>query len=116
MPHKDIETLKELLLIMKIANREVIERELSKVASTNERKLMWLLFDGKTHTGEIAKKIGKNKRTVQYFVNDLVSLGLVDPQRGFPKRQLDYVPAEWLKLNMKGEEKIDDRENIEQTE
>jgi len=109
--------LRELILISKIANRNIIEKELSKVASTTERKLMWVLFDGKTHTDTIAKKIKKTQRTVQYFVNDLVSLGLIDPQRGFPKRLLDYVPAEWLELDTKQEaKKEDERENTEQAE
>lgn len=109
-------SLKETLLILKLQNKEILERTIAEVASTKERKIMWTLLDGKIHTDKIAEKIGKNKRTVQYFVNDLVQYGLVNPMRGYPRRLLNYVPPEWLKLEVKKEERTDERENTEQTE
>lgn len=104
--------LKEILLVLKLQNKEYLERVLGEVATTKERKIMWTLFDGKTNINEIAKKIGKEKRTVQYFIKDSEGAGLVEGNRGFPRKLIDFTPSNWLKLKVIKNE----RENVNETE
>lgn len=79
--------------------------ELSKYATTNERKKAWILIDGNRLPDEIGKNAGVKLRTIQEFLKILVDATLIENYRGKPpKRLLDFVPASWLEL-MKTEEK-----------
>ena len=70
----DEEILKELKKISKIitiSNGSVIEKELSKFATTDKRKQIWALIDGKRNSDQIAKEIGITNQavviTLQHF-------------------------------------------------
>jgi hypothetical protein len=95
-------TIRELRKISKIlilANAVVVEKELSKLASTNERKKMWVLIDGKRMPGEIAKETGVTAMAVSIFLNAGVAADLVEYRKGEPPRRiLDYVPPSWIEL------------------
>jgi len=95
-------TLRELRKISKIlilANAGEVEKELSKIASTNDRKKMWLLIDGKRMPADIAKEAGVTAMTVSYFLSAAVAAELVEYKRGEPPRRiLDYVPPSWIEL------------------
>lgn len=95
-------TLRELKLILKVlilANAGAIERELSKIATTNERKKMWVLIDGKRMPKDIADQAGVTPMAVSNFVNAGVAAELIEYVKGKPSRRiLDYVPPEWISL------------------
>jgi hypothetical protein len=95
-------TLRELRKISKIlmlTNAGTIEKELAKIATTNDRKKMWLLIDGKRMPGDIAKEAGVTAMAVSYFLSAGVAAELVEYKRGEPpRRMLDYVPPSWIDL------------------
>jgi len=95
-------TLRELKLISKVlilTNAGAIERELSKIATTNDRKKMWVLIDGKRMPKEIADQAGVTQMAVSYFVNAGVVAELIEYVKGKPPRRiLNYVPPEWINL------------------
>lgn len=99
----DEEILKELKKISKIitiSNGSVIEKELSKFATTDKRKQIWTLIDGKRNSDQIAKEIGITNQAVVITLQHFESAELVEERKyGIPpKRVLDYVPAEWIEL------------------
>ena len=95
-------TLRELRKISKtliLANAGAVEKELSKIATTNERKKMWILIDGKRMAGDIAREAGVTAMAVSNFLNAGVVAELVEYKRGeAPRRILDYVPPSWIEL------------------
>lgn len=91
--------LKKISKILILANAKAIESELSKYATTDERKKIWVLIDGQTMSKDIAQSIGITKRGVDKFLKTLEIAELIENPRGeAPKRLLDYVPPSWLEL------------------
>jgi len=82
-----------------ISNSPLIEKELSKIASSKERKQMWVYLNGKRMLRDIADAVKVTPQAVGQFLNAGVALELIEYQRGNPPRRiLDYVPPEWLSL------------------
>jgi len=96
------EVLAELQKISKIlilSNAGTIEQELSRIATTDERKRIWVMIDGNRKQEEIAQLLNLGRRTINIFVGILVAADLVKAPRGEPpKRILAYVPPKWLDL------------------
>lgn len=94
--------LKKISKIITLGNGPAIEKELSKYATSEDRKKTWVLIDGKRQSDEITKTLGLTKRAVDIFLKLLEDATLVE--RGFnkpPTRMLDYVPADWIDLLQK---------------
>jgi hypothetical protein len=95
-------TLRELRKISRIlilANAASVERELSKIASTDERKKMWVLMDGKRMPQDLAKESGVTPMSVSRFLASGVVAELVEYNKGEPPRRIfDYVPPSWIEL------------------
>lgn len=95
-------TLKELKAILKVlilANADFIEKELSKIATTNDRKKLWVLIDGKRMPRDIAKEAGVTPMAVSNFLNAGVVAELIEYVKGEPPRRiLDYIPPAWINL------------------
>lgn len=101
----ELEELKNISKILILANAKTLEIELSKYATTDERKKAWILIDGNILPEEIGAKAGMKLRTIQEFLKILVDATLIENSRGKPpKRLLEFVPAPWLEL-LKPEEK-----------
>jgi DNA-binding transcriptional ArsR family regulator len=82
--------------LLEITFRNDLQKELERVLTTKERKMVWVLSDGLTDTNAIARKAGISQRAVQATAKDLQDAGLVVVERrGFPKRKFDCVPSEW---------------------
>lgn len=91
--------LRKMSKILILTNAAAVEKELSKIASTNDRKKMWVLMDGKRMPTDIAKEAGVTPMAVSYFLNAGVATELVEYKRGEPPRRiLDYVPPAWIEL------------------
>lgn len=96
--------LKAIRQILEIQSREPLRREIERVATTPERKEMWRLCDGSLSNEEIAKQINVTLRSVQYFVQDGIAIGvLTQVKRGTPQRKMDYIPPEWARYEKKGD-------------
>jgi hypothetical protein len=95
-------SLRELQKISKIlllVNATKIEQELSKIATTPERKAMWVLMNGKLMPKDIAAQAGSTTASVSRFLNAAIAAGLLEYNKGEPPRRiLDYVPPEWVEL------------------
>lgn len=91
--------LKKISKILLLANATLVEKELSKIAASIDRKKMWVLMDGNRMPGAIAKEAGVTPMAVSYFLNAGVAGELVEYKRGEPPRRiLDYVPPAWTEL------------------
>ncbi len=96
------DTLRELRRISKVlilSNAGAIEKELSKIASSNDRKRLWIYMDGKRMPKDLASLVGVTAMAVSVFLNAGIAASLIEYERGKPPcRLLDYVPPEWLWL------------------
>jgi hypothetical protein len=91
--------LRKMSKVLLLANAKVIEGELVKVATTDDRKKMWVLIDGNRMPKEIADLVKVTQMAVSYFLSAAVTAGLVQYDRGKPpRRTLDYVPPAWIDL------------------
>jgi len=97
--------LRKISKVLTLSNSVVIEKELSKIASSRERKQIWLFLDGKRMLKDIADAVKVTPQAVGQFLIAGAASELIEYQRGKPPRRiLDYVPPEWLSLiEMPGE-------------
>jgi len=92
-----LKELKKISKILLLANAAIIEAELSKIATTNDRKKMWALMDGIRMPADIAREAKVTAMAVSYFVNAGKAAELIEYKKGEPpKRILDYVPPSWI--------------------
>jgi hypothetical protein len=111
----ELDELRKVSKILTLVNAKALEIELSKYATTDERKKAWILIDGNSLPEEIGEKAGIKLRAIQEFLKILVDATLIENFRGKPpKRLLDYVPASWLEL-IKSEEKKPKEEKNEKS-
>jgi len=83
--------------LLEMTVKDKLEKELEKILTTKERKMVWALSDGFTDTKTIAKKAGISRRAVQVTLKDLQTADLVVVERrGYPKRKFDHVPSAWI--------------------
>jgi hypothetical protein len=93
---REIRNMSRVLLL---ANAKVIETELAKIATTNERKRIWVLMDGTRKPKDLAALVKVTPMAVSYFLSAGVAAKLVDYHPGeAPRRAVDYVPPTWIDL------------------
>jgi hypothetical protein len=91
--------LESIRRVLEIQARPAILEEISKLASTPERRKIWILSDGSLKTEDLAARSGAKLRTVQAFVQECARAGLViSSKRGYPARAMDLVPEGWEEL------------------
>lgn len=96
---EELAELKKISKILTMVNAKTIEDELAKYATTDERKRIWILIDGKRMSKDISTGSGITRRAVDLFLKSLEIADLVESPWGKPpKRILDFVPATWLDL------------------
>jgi len=94
--------------LLEITVKDKLEKELEKILTTKERKMIWALSDGFTDTRTIAQKAGISQRSVQLVVKDLQTCDLIIVRkRGYPKRKFDHVPSKWGSEIAEGERETD---------
>lgn len=98
----DDEVLRELKKITKVlilSNTRVIEAELEKIVSTDDRKKMWILIDGNHMPQDIAKQVGVTAQAVSKFLLIAKAAEFIEYSRNTPPRKiLDFLPPAWLEL------------------
>jgi hypothetical protein len=91
--------IRNMSRVLVLANAKVIETELAKIATTNERKKMWVLMDGTRKPKDLAAVVKVTPMAVSYFLSAGVAAKLVDYRAGdAPRRAIDYVPPAWIEL------------------
>jgi len=91
--------------LLEMTVKDKLEKELEKILTTKERKMVWALSDGFIDTKTIAKKAGISRRAVQLTIKDLQTADLVVVERrGYPKRKFDHVPSAWISKDDTGGE------------
>jgi hypothetical protein len=91
---------------------DFVKNRLKKIASTPERKKIWILLDGTISTNEIAKIAGISPRAVQYFIKELRESNLaMDKERGYSQRRINVIPSEWEEIERAIEEKKEENNN-----
>lgn len=105
--------LKKISKLLTLVHGDAIERELTKIANTEKRKVMWVLIDGVRMTRDIAKVIGVTEEAVNKFLRELNLAELAENPRGSsPRRLINYVPPSWVELV----DKYIKREKVNQNE
>jgi DNA-binding transcriptional ArsR family regulator len=90
------EEIVKIRQLLEMSVKDNLRKELEKVLTTKERKMVWALSDGLTDTKTIAEKTRISQRAVQGTLKELQDAELmVVEKRGFPKRKFDYVPSDW---------------------
>lgn len=98
---KSNQDLSELTKLIRIIAAPVAIDQIEKLASSDERKAIWVLCSGKLTREQVASKSGMNVETVKRFVSLAMTYGLLEEEKGkggHPKRTIDYVPSDWKKL------------------
>lgn len=82
--------------LLEMSVKDSLNKELEKILTTTERKIVWSLSDGLTDTKAIAEKAKISQRAVQGTLKELQDAELITvARRGFPKRKFDYIPSDW---------------------
>jgi len=101
-----LEELKRISKILTLAHGDALEKELSKIVTSDERKRIWVLIDGVKLPKDIAGDVGVTVRSVNRFLAIAEKAGLIENPWGKPPtRKIDYVPAKWVELIKFPEEK-----------
>jgi hypothetical protein len=99
--NKSNEVLSELTKLTRIIAVPIAIEQIEKLASTDERKSIWVFCSGKLTRDQIASKSGVSLRTTTVFIDSAMTFGLLEEEKGkggHPKRLIDYVPSDWKKL------------------
>lgn len=100
-PPKTEESLSQISKYAKLVAGSVVIELAKKIASTDDRKIIWVFCEGKLTREQIATKTKIPKRTVSYFIDECMNFGLLEEESGkggHPKRVIDYVPEEWKRI------------------
>lgn len=98
---KTEESLFQISKYAKLVAGSVVMELAKKIASTDDRKTIWVFCEGKLTREQIATKTKIPKRTVSYFIDECMNFGLLEEESGkggHPKRVIDYVPEEWKRI------------------
>jgi hypothetical protein len=95
----ELAELRKISKILLLANASVVESELDKIATSDDRKRMWVLVNGFRMPKDIAGQLKITDRAVRYFLDALAAAGFIENRKGEPPRKiLDYVPPSWIEL------------------
>jgi hypothetical protein len=91
--------LRKISKLLTLVNGEALEKELSKYATTDERKRVWVLINGERLPDDLAIGSGMKGAAVYNFLKLLTNAELIQSPHGKPPiKVIDYVPASWLDL------------------
>ncbi|MCW4010078.1 MAG: hypothetical protein NWF05_05605 [Candidatus Bathyarchaeota archaeon] len=96
----ELKELKKISKILTLANAELLEKTIADYASTNERKMIWVLIDGVRFPKDMASEIGNIKvRAIEIFLEELEKAQLIEnPKRKAAEKLIEYVPPSWITL------------------
>lgn len=95
----ELNELRKISKLLILSNGQAIENELSKYATTDERKRVWVAINGQRLPEELSKNSGMKSAAVYKFLTLLRDAELIETPYGEPpKKIIEYVPASWLDL------------------
>jgi hypothetical protein len=96
----ELTELKKITKILTVVNAKALEDAIAEHATTEDRKKIWVLIDGKKLPSDMVPIIGKiTVRAIERCLGDFEKAQLIEnPKRKPPVKLLDYVPPEWVKL------------------
>lgn len=98
----ELKELQKITRILTLAHADPLEKALEEYASTDVRKMIWVLIDGINMPEDMLNKLGATRvkrRTVYDFLKLLTEAKLIEnPKRKPPKKLVDFVPASWIDL------------------
>ncbi len=93
---RELRTISKILLL---SNSQAVKKEIEKICTSDGRKKMWVLCDGKHMPKDMVAEAGLSVGPISTFLNVGVAAGLIEYEKGEPPRRLlDYVPPEWIEL------------------
>jgi len=99
---EEMKELQKITRTLTLAYADSLEKSLEKYASTDVRKMIWVLIDGINMPKDIMNRIGKDRikeRAIRVFLETLEEAKLIEnPKRKPPERLVDFVPASWIAL------------------
>ena len=101
IPQEIYQELLEIRKFIRIIAYPAALEQIRKLASTNERKIVWVHCTGGLTRDEISRKTGVKKRALDLFLEACEEAGLIEEEKkkgGHPKRVIDYVPDEWERI------------------
>lgn len=99
MSERILAELRKMNKVMILANGDKLETELARYASTDERKKVWALIDGKRDINELIRGSGLKKSLIYSFLAMLEEANLIEKSHGKPPmKTLEFVPASWVEL------------------
>ncbi len=91
--------LRKIAKVLILSNAKLIESEISKIATTDDRKKMWALIDGQRSSKDIANELKVTQRAVQYFLKEAKIADFIEyVENDAPRKTLEYVPPAWIEL------------------
>lgn len=114
---KPEESLFQISKYAKLVAGSVVFELAKKIASTDDRKIIWVFCEGELTREQIATKTKIPKRTVSYFIDECMNFGLLEEESGkggHPKRVIDYVPEDWKRITRE-KLKLPPQETTQQT-
>lgn len=89
--------LEGIYRLIELQTRPQLEAAIQRLATTKERRKVWILSDGQRKTEEVSRLSGSALRTVQVFIQEADRAGLMDTnRRGYPRRRFDVIPTGWV--------------------
>ena len=117
MSSPEFRELVKIAKILALTNGPVLERELGKVASTPERKKIWVAMDGLRTQQQIAIAAHVNQSAVSRFLDAAIAADIAEYEKTKPpRRKLDYVPPSWAELLSEASETVNETRGSEQAE
>ena len=94
-------SLSELKKLTRIIAVPIAIKQLEELASSDERKAIWVLCSGRLTREQISSKSGVSLKTVTTFTDLAMTYGLLEEEKGkggHPNRVIDYIPSNWKKM------------------
>ena len=96
---EELAELRKISRLLTLINAELLEKELAKYVTTDERKKVWVLINCERMPDELSKNSGMKQSTLYNFLKILSNADLIEvPYGKAPKKKLEFVPASWLEL------------------
>src|SRR5665647_36198 len=109
---EELNELRKISKILTLVNASALENELSKYATTNERKRVWVLINGERMPDDLIETSGMKRRTIYDFLKVLSNADLIENLYGkAPKKKLEFTPAKWVNL-LESNEKEKEQEAV----
>jgi len=96
---EELKELRKISKLLTLAYAATLEKELSKYATTDERKKVWVLINGERTPDSLISGSGMKQAALYKFLKTLSEAELIETPYGEPpKKKFELVPASWLDL------------------